>query len=67
MFSARLDEELSDAGKEKALLETVYRIKKNSLDTERRRAAEAGDGQALQKIIIEQANLQKLHISLKNG
>ena len=67
MFSARLDEELSDAGKEKALMETVYRIKKNSLDIERRRAAEAGDGQALQKIIIEQANLQKLHISLKNG
>ena len=66
LFSASLGE-LSGRGREKALAETVYRIKKNSLDAESRRAAESGDGQALQRIIMEQANLRKLHISLKNG
>lgn len=67
LFSTELREEMSEAEREKAFVETVVRIKKNSLDSASRKAVEAGDGQALQQIIIEQANLQKLHITLKNG
>lgn len=67
LFSTELKEEMSEAEREKAFAETVYRIKKNSLDAASRRAVEAGDGQALQEIIMEQAKLQKLHISLRNG
>ncbi|MBO5199286.1 MAG: DNA primase [Lachnospiraceae bacterium] len=67
LFSTELSGELGSTEQEKAFAETVRRIKKNSLDLASRKAAEAGDGQALQKIIMEQANLQKLHISLKNG
>ena len=45
----------------KAFAETVYKVKKNSLDMA---AKHAGSMEALQKIIREQAELKKLRISL---
>lgn len=65
LFNATLDEELSDAEKERALNETVYQIKRNSVDYRSRNAATADE---LKAIIREQAELNKLrnvHISLK--
>lgn len=61
MFSQSLGEELTLQEKERALNETVYQIKKDSLDYRNRHATEIEE---LQQIIKEQAQLQRLHISL---
>lgn len=61
LLNSRLTETMSHAEKEKALNETVRKIKKYSLDYDSSRAA---DVETLQKIIEKQTNLQKLHISL---
>lgn len=61
MFNRNLDEELTIQEKERALNETIYQIKKDSLDYQNSRAT---DLMQIQQIIKEQAELQKLHISL---
>ncbi len=61
LFNSALSDELSDSEKEKALNETVVKVKKNSLDYKSRNI---NDIQELQKIIKEQKQLQKLHIEL---
>ena len=61
MFNRNLNQELTEQEKERALNETVYKIKKDSLDY---RNSHATDLEELQNIIKEQAELQKLHISL---
>lgn len=63
IFSTSFQEEMSIQEKEKALNETVLRIKKNSLNHASSHAKDLGE---LQKLIQEQAQLQKLHISLKD-
>jgi DNA primase len=67
LFNMAMRGEMSDAERKKALEETVKRIKKNSLDTQSKKAIESNDIQALQIIIREQADLQKLHISFNDG
>lgn len=64
LFSQNLSQELTIQEKERALNETVIRIKKESLEYRNRHAT---DIVQLQEIIKEQAELQKLHISLKDG
>ena len=61
LFNSPLSEKLSLTEKEKALNDTVTKIKKNSLDYQ---AANATDIQAMQNIISEQIKLQKIHITL---
>lgn len=61
MFNRNLNEELTIQEKERALNETIYQIKKDSLDYQNSRAT---DLMQIQQIIKEQAELQKLHISL---
>ena len=61
LFNTKLKTDDDPAIREKALNETVKRIKKNSLDFKSRNVKEIAD---LQKIIREKADLQKLHISL---
>lgn len=61
MFNRNLNEELTIQEKERALNETVYQIKKESLDYKNSHATDLAE---LQEIITEQAELQKLHISL---
>lgn len=61
LFNTGLDGEINHAEKEKAFNDTIYKVKKFSLDYDSSRAT---DITQLQKIISEQANLQKLHISL---
>lgn len=67
LFNTQLQVEMSSSEREKALEETVRKIKKNSLDEQSRQAIEKNDIAWLQEIIREQANLQKLHISLNDG
>lgn len=61
LFNTSLNEGMNLLEKEKALNEIVGRIKKYSLDYESKHAT---DIEQLQKIIKEQGELQKLHISL---
>lgn len=61
LFNTKLKTDDDLAIREKALNETVKRIKKNSLDLKSRSVREISD---LQKIIQEKAKLQKLYISL---
>lgn len=67
LFNMAVRGEMNDSEKKKALEETVMRIKKNSLDAQSKKAIENNDIQALQRIIREQADLQKLHISFHDG
>lgn len=64
LFSTTFQEEMSMLEKEKALNDLVYRIKKYSLDT---RSRSVTDIEQMQSLIKEQADLQKLHISLIDG
>ena len=61
LFSTSLQEGMNQLEREKALNEIVRRIKKYSLDYESKHATDIAQ---LQKIIKEQGELQKLHISL---
>lgn len=61
LFNTSLREEMSSQEKEKALNDTVYKVKKNSLDYASRNAKEVSE---LQEIINEQKKLQKIRITL---
>ena len=52
---------LTGQERNKAFTETVYKVKKNSLDEASRRAADIGQ---LQEIIKAQSELKSLHISI---
>lgn len=65
LFNENLSEELSVQEREKALNETVFKVKKNSVDYRSRNAASVEE---LKALVAEQAELNKLskmHISLK--
>lgn len=62
LFNASLDESLNNEEQKKAFSETVYRVKKNSLDHASRSAA---DIHQLQKLLQEQAALKKLSIAIE--
>jgi DNA primase len=64
IFSAEVKENITPSEYEKAVNETVKRIKKYSLDVMSRNIQELDE---LQILIKEQAKLQKLHISLIDG
>lgn len=61
LFNASLQESLNNEEQKKAFLETVLRVKKNSLDEASRRATDIGQ---LQQIIREQAALKTLKITI---
>ncbi|MCR5835915.1 MAG: DNA primase [Lachnospiraceae bacterium] len=61
LFNSPLSEKLTQTEKERALNDTIIKIKKNSLDYQ---AANAKDIAQMQKIIMEQTKLQKIHIRL---
>lgn len=64
LFNTSLKQEMNLLEREKALNETVLRIKKDSLDFKSKHVTDVAE---LQKIIKEQMELQKLHISLKDS
>ncbi len=61
LFHARLKESLSGEEQNKAFTETVYKVKKNSLDEASRTATDIAQ---MQDIIRAQSELKRLHISL---
>lgn len=64
LFNTGIKGDMNQAEKEKALNDMIIKIKKYSLDYDSRRVT---DVLQLQDIIKQQANLQKLHISLQDG
>ncbi|MEG2440784.1 MAG: DNA primase [Acetivibrio sp.] len=64
LFNTSLSRDMNPVEREKAFNEIVIRIKKYSLDYTSKHVTEI---EQLQKIIKEQRNLQKLHISLQEG
>ncbi|MDF2609439.1 MAG: primase [Lachnospiraceae bacterium] len=64
LFTAEVAGPLNHLERNKALEETVIRIKKNSLEMQSKQAIEQNDIQRLQEIIVKQRELQNLHISL---
>ena len=61
LFNASLQESLNNEEQKEAFLETVLKVKKNSLDEASRRATDIGQ---LQQIIREQAALKTLKITI---
>ena len=61
LFNASIQESLNNEEQKKAFLETVLKVKKNSLDEASRRATDIGQ---LQQIIREQAALKTLKITI---
>lgn len=59
LFSAGIEGEINAADLQKALTETVLRIKEYSLDKQSIKAIEMNDSALLQKIIMEKAELKK--------
>lgn len=64
LFHTKLNDDMTSQEVERAFNETVIRIKKESLDYRNKHATDIAE---LQQIIKEQAQLQKLHISLLDG
>ena len=67
LFSTQIRVEMNDAEKRKLFADTVVRVKKASLDISYKNAIENNDIMALQNIIIQQRDLDKLHSSLNAG
>lgn len=67
LFSAGVSGPLNNMERNKAFEETIIRIKKNSLDLQSKQAIADNDIEKLQRVIREQADLQKLHISVYDG
>ena len=61
LFNANLKESLNNEEQKKAFSETVYRVRKNSLDEASRSATDIGE---LQRIIREQAALKTIQITI---
>lgn len=65
LFHSKLSEDLNIVEREKALNETIYKVKKNSVDDRSRNAATADELKAVVKEQAELSKLSKMHISLK--
>lgn len=59
LFSAEIQGEMDEAGRQKALSDTVLRLKENSLDKQSQKAIEINDTALLMKIIAEKTELKK--------
>lgn len=66
LFSAGIRGEMDDVGWQKALSDTIMRIKENSLDMKSQKAIEANDTELLMRIIAEKTQLKKHKFSFHN-
>ncbi len=66
LFSAGIRGEMDEAGWQKALTDTVLRLKENSLDMQSQKAIEVNDTALLMKIINEKTELKKRSITFAN-
>lgn len=67
LFSAGIRGEMNAAGWQKALSETVLRLKENSLDKQSKKAIEVNDTALLQKIFAEKSELKKRIVTFGNN
>ena len=63
LFSAEIRGEMDEAGKQKALADTLMKLKENSLDKQSQKAIEVNDTALLMKIIAEKTELKKRNFS----
>jgi DNA primase len=66
LFSAGIHGDMDEAGWHKALMDTVLRLKENSLDMQSQKAIEVNDTALLMKIISEKTELKKRSITFTN-
>lgn len=66
LFSAEIRGEMDEAGKQKALTETVLKLKEKSLDRQSQKAIEVNDTELLMKIIAEKVELKKRSFNFTN-
>jgi DNA primase len=66
LFSAGIRGDMDEAGWQKALSDTVFRLKENSLDVLSKKAIEVNDTALLQKIIAQKQDLKKRSSFLGN-
>jgi DNA primase len=66
LFSAGIRGDMDEAGWQKALTDTVLRLKENSLDIQSKKAIEVNDTTLLMKIINEKTELKKRSITFSN-
>jgi DNA primase len=66
LFSAGIRGEMDEAGWQKALSDTVMRLKENSLDKQSQKAIEVNDTALLMKIIAQKAELKKRNLTFGN-
>ncbi len=59
LFSAGIQGEMNEAGMQKALYDTILRLKENSLDKQSMKAIEENDTALLQRIIMQKAELKR--------
>lgn len=64
LFSAELDAGLSQNERQKALNDTVIKVKNNSLEYEMDCATKQGDSKLVQELMMEQIKLKNLNIEL---
>lgn len=66
LFSAEIYGNMDEAGREKAVVDTVLKLKENSLDRQSQKAIEINDTALLMKIIAEKTQLKKSGFTIKN-
>ncbi len=59
LFSAGIQGEMDDVKMQKAIYDTVLKLKENSLDKQSNKAIEVNDTALLQKIFLQKAELKK--------
>lgn len=64
LFSAEIHGELNEASRQKAISDTIMKLKENSLDRLSQKAIEANDSAYLMEIIAKKAELKKRTIGL---
>ncbi len=66
LFSAEIRGEMDEAGRQKAICDTVMKLKENSLDKQSQKAIEMNDTVLLMKIIAEKTELKKHSFTFTN-
>jgi DNA primase len=66
LFSAEIRGEMDEAGRQKAITDTVFRLKEYSLDKQSQKAIENNDTELLMRIITEKKELRKKSIPFTN-
>lgn len=66
LFSAEIRGEMDEAGRQKAITDTVFKLKEYSLDRQSQKAIEKNDTMLLMKIITEKKELKKKSLPFTN-